>query len=137
MRHSDYRGLEKNAQAFHEEYDGHTARSVDEHYNIPFSPNSSSEFLTDSSSRQQQQHSLFSFVAPKQKKKKKPKDSAVADKLDEEDDLGPIEEKPPKQTRGRLPSREYSDIQFEMEPEEDAASSVDQGKFPPFRQTIE
>jgi hypothetical protein len=127
MRHSDFRGLEKNAQTFDEEFEGLSARSVDDHYNYPFSPNSSSEFLTDGSSRQQQ-HSLFSFVAPKQKKKKKNKDSAAANKLEEEAELPIVEEKPP-QTRGRLQSREYSDIQFDMEPEDDKGKSKNEGKL--------
>lgn len=119
MRHSDFRGMEKNAQAYDEEFEGSAARSVDDHYNVPFSPNSSSEFLTDGSSRQQ--HSLFSFVATKQpkKKNKKPKGSATTTTLAEAD-LATIEEKPQIQTRGRLPSRDYADIQFEMEPDEDA-----------------
>jgi len=127
MRHSDFRGLEKNAQTFDEEFEGLSARSVDDHYNYPFSPNSSSEFLTDGSSRQQQ-HPLFSFVAPKQKKKKKNKDSAAANKLDEEE-LPIVEEKPIPQIRGRLQSREYSDIQFDMEPEDDRGKSKNEGKL--------
>jgi hypothetical protein len=120
MRHSDFRGMEKNAQAYDEEYEGSTARSVDEHYNVPFSPNSSSEFLTDGPSRQQ--HSLFSFVAKKEpkKKNKKPKGSATTTTLTEQEDLATIEERPQMQTRGRLPSREYADTQFEMEPDEDS-----------------
>jgi hypothetical protein len=128
MRHSDFRGLEKNAQAYDEEYEGLSARSVDDHYNMPFSPNSSSEFMADSSSRQEQ-HTLFSFVAPtKQKKKKKPKDSVATSKLEEEDDLSTIEEKPP-QTRAPARSREYSDIQFEMEPEDYSGRSGNEGKY--------
>jgi hypothetical protein len=81
MRHSDYRGLEKDAQALNEEYQGALARSVDDHYNYPFSPNSSSEFLTDSANRQE--HSLFSFVAPKSKKSKtkKNKNSTTFSKI--------------------------------------------------------
>jgi elongation factor 1 alpha-like protein len=118
MRHADYRNLEKNAKVYDDEYEGLSARSVDDHYNMPLSPNSSNEFMAPSSRGQGQQHSLFTFVAPtKQKKKKKPKDSVGASKLDEEEDLSTIEEKPP-QIRGRFGSREYSDIQFEMEPED-------------------
>lgn len=125
MRHSDFRGLEKNAQAFDDEYEGLSARSVDDHYNYPFSPNSSSEFLTDSSSRQE--HSLVSFVAPKQKKKKKNKDTNISQRLDEED-LSTVEETP-KQNRGRLTSREYSDIQFDMEPEDDIRKPITESKL--------
>jgi hypothetical protein len=126
MRHSDFRGLEKNAQTFDEEYEGLSGRSVDDHYNCPFSPNSSSEFLTDGSSRQQQ-HSLFAFVAPKPKKNKKNKNVTVATKLDEEE-LPTVEEKP-RQSRGRLTSREYSDIQFDMEPEDEIRKSTNEGKI--------
>jgi hypothetical protein len=130
MRHSDFRGLEKNAQEFDEEYEGLSARSVDDHYD-PLSPNTSSEFLTDTSSRKQQ-HSIFSFVATKQNKKKKNKDVAAANKFDE-DELPTVEENPP-QTRGRLISREYSDIQFDMEPEDDMRRSTNQGKLYLFSQ---
>lgn len=127
MRHSDFRGLEKNAQTFDEEYEGLSARSVDDHYNYPFSPNSSSEFLTDSSSRQQE-HALGAFVATKQNKKKKKRgDTSAANKLDEEE--LPTVEEIPKQTRGRLASREYSDIQFDMEPEDDLIKSTTEGKL--------
>ena len=117
MRHSDYRGLEKNAQTWDEEYQGLQARSVDDHYNYPFSPNSSGEFLNDGTSRQE--HSLVSFVAPKKSKSKKKnnKDSATINKVVEEEPPT-LEEKLP-QTRGRLVSREYNDIQFDMEPEDD------------------
>ena len=131
MRHSDFRGMEKNAQAYDEEFEGSAARSVDEHYNVPFSPNSSSEFLTDGPSRQQ--HSLFTFVANKQpKKKKKPKGSATTTKLTEQEDLATIEERPQIQTRGRLPSRDYADIQFEMEPDEEIERSNNAGRFSSF-----
>ncbi|CAF5047866.1 unnamed protein product [Rotaria sp. Silwood1] len=67
MRHSDFRGLEKNAQTLDEEYDGVLARSVDDHYNYPVSPISHGEFMGDGSTRNE--HSLFAFVAPKQKKR--------------------------------------------------------------------
>lgn len=128
MRHSDFRGMEKNAQAYDEEFEGSAARSVDEHYNVPFSPNSSSEFLTEGPSRQQ--HSLFSFVANKKpKNKKKQKGSATTTKLAGDEDLETIEEKPQIQTRGRLPSRDNVDIQFEMEPDEDIDRSNNAGRF--------
>lgn len=117
MRHSDFRGMEKNAQAYDEEFEGSMARSVDEHTNVPFSPNSSSEFITDGSERQQQ-HSLFAFVSNKPKQKKKTKGSSTMPKSVQED-LATIEEKPHIQTRGRLPSREYADIQFDMDPDDD------------------
>ncbi|CAF0952948.1 unnamed protein product [Adineta steineri] len=116
MRHSDYRGLEKNAHAFDEEYEGLSARSVDEHnYSYPFSPNSSGEFMTDTSNKQE--HSLLAFVAPKSKNKKKNKDTSTVNKVVEEPSN--FDDKIP-QTRGRGDAaRPYSDFQFEMEPEDD------------------
>ncbi|UJR31540.1 hypothetical protein I4U23_019028 [Adineta vaga] len=130
MRHSDYRGLEKNAQAFDDEYEGFSARSVDDHYNYPFSPNSSGEFMTESTERQQ--HSLLTFVQPKSKNKKdkKNKDTSTVNKLVEEPSN--IQEKTP-QNRGRLTSREYSDIQFDMEPEDDLR--IPSNKMTPSRPT--
>ena len=124
MRHSDYRGMEKKAQTLDEEYQGSTARSVDDHYSYPFSPNSSGEYMTDSSNRQE--HSLFAFVAskPKKSKKKNTKNTTMDNKLDEEEDF----EEKPKQTRGRLVSRGSSDIQFDMEPDDDLTGSKNESK---------
>ena len=126
MRHSDYRGLEKNAQTYDDEYEGYSARSVDDHYNYPFSPNSSGEFMTDSSERQQQ-HSLSAFVQPKPKNKKdkKSKDTSTVNKLVEEPSN--IKEKTP-QNRGRLTSRDYYDTQFDMEPEDDLKKASNASK---------
>lgn len=134
MRHSDFRGMEKNAQAYDEEYEGSIARSVDDHYNGPFSPNSSSEFLTDGTERQQQ-HSLFSFVSTKPKQKKKTKGSSTTQKSVQED-LATIEEKPHVQTRGRLPSREFADTQFDMEPDDDNEKPFNAGMISLFRYEI-
>lgn len=128
MRHSDYRGMEKNAQAFDDEYEGFSARSVDDHYNYPFSPNSSGEFMTESTERQQ--HSLSSFVAtkPKNKKDKKNKDTSTVSKVIEEP--AEFNERTPQpQLRGRLASREYSDTQFDMEPDDNASRFPNQGEF--------
>jgi hypothetical protein len=127
MRHSDYRGLEKDAHVIDEEYDGMAARSVDDHYNYPVSPNSSGEFMTHGSNRQE--HSLFTFVAPKIKKPKtkKNKNSTTVNKVDEEEPTT-FEEKP-KPNRGRLASRESSDIQFDMEPEDYITGSRNEGKL--------
>jgi hypothetical protein len=124
MRHSDYRGLEKNAHTLDEEYQGLSARSVDDHYNYPFSPNSSGEFMPDTSNRQE--HSLVSFAVSKPKKKKKTnKDTFNVNKVVEEEPI--IFEEKTKQIRGRLPSRD--DTQFDMEPEDDLGSSTTQGKL--------
>jgi hypothetical protein len=124
MRHSDYRGLEKNAQVLDEEYEGLSARSVDDHYNIPFSPNSSSDFMNDSNNRQE--HSLFSFVAPKKSKAKKKNNKDNVNKVVEEDS-STLEDKP-QPARGRLVSREYNDFLFDMEAEDDFSESKNKGK---------
>jgi hypothetical protein len=115
MRHSDIRGLEKNAQVLDDEYEGLFARSIDDHYHVPFSPNSSNEYMNDRST--QQEHSLFTFVAEKAKKSKKKNSSSTntTNNLVEEES-SVIDDKPTK-IRGRLVSREYTDIQFDMEPE--------------------
>lgn len=133
MRHSDYRGLEKSVREIDEDFEGSTARSVDDHYGVPFSPNSSNEFLTDNANRSQT--SLLSFVSTKssQKDKKKKKNnnnknSFASTKVDEEDPSF-VEEEPPAQIRGRLPSRDYGDTQFDMEPDDDLKLPPNQCKF--------
>ena len=126
MRHSDYRGLEKNAQAFDEEYEGVSARSVDDHYNYPFSPNSSNELMNDSATGRQE-HSLFSFVAPKKpKSKKKNKDTAAVNKVLEEEPSS-LFEFSTQSPRGRLPSRDFDDTQFVMESDDDLRKPMNEG----------
>ena len=127
MRHSDCRGLEKDAKLYDDEYSGLTARSVDDHYNSPLSPISSSEFFTDSSNRQE--HSLMHFIAPKKtkSKKKNTRESSTVSKVEEEESTQ-AEVRPTAQTRGRLPSREFSDTQFDMEPDDEIGRPLNQGE---------
>ena len=128
MRHSDYRGLEKNAQAYDEEYEGVSARSVDDHYNYPFSPNSSNELMNDSATGRQE-HSLFSFVAtkkPKPKKKNKDTAAAAVNKVLEEEP-SPLFEFQTQSPRGRLPSRDFDDTQFVMESDDDLRRPMNEG----------
>ncbi|CAF4991604.1 unnamed protein product [Rotaria sp. Silwood1] len=128
MRHSDFRGLEKNAQTLDEEYDGVLARSVDDHYNYPVSPISHGEFMADGSTRNE--HSLFAFVAPKQKKdrkSKKNKGTSIVNKVVEEETTIIQEDLQP--TRGRITTREDFDIQFDMEPEDDIRKSKKEAKL--------
>lgn len=125
MRHSDFRGLEKDAHTLDEEYQGLSARSVDDHYNYPFSPNSSGEFIADTSTRQE--HSLVSFAVSKPKQKKKTnKETPTANKLVEEESSSPVQDKT-QRNRGRLASREFSDIQFDMEPEDNIRQRTNEG----------
>ncbi|CAF1576324.1 unnamed protein product [Rotaria magnacalcarata] len=121
MRHSAFHGIEKTAQTIDEEYEGLQARSVDDHYNYPFSPNTSDEFLTDASNRKE--HSLFTFVSSKTKqdKNKKRKDKTSANKVVEEAPAICEDVLPP--TRGRLTSRDELDTQFDMDTEDDKARS--------------
>lgn len=116
MRHSEVRGMEKKVQTLNEDYQGALASSVDDHYNYPYSPNTSDEFMFDRN--RQQEHSLISFVAaPKsgQKKKKKDKNTANTSSVVEEESANVEEDS--RQNRGRLSSREFFDTQFDMEPD--------------------
>ena len=127
MRHSDCRGLEKSAQVFNDEYDGLSARSIDDPYHSPLSPISSSEFFPDTSNRQE--HSLLHYIAPKKvkSKKKNARESTNVNKVVEEE-ASQLEERAAVQTRGRLTSREFADIQFEMEPEDEIERPLNEGE---------
>ena len=129
MRHSDCRGLEKDAKLYDDEFSGLTARSVDDHYNSPLSPISSSEFFKDSSNSNNQEHSLMHFIAPKKtkSKKKNARESSAVTKVEEEESTQ-VEERPTVQKRGRLPSREFSDTQFDMEPDDEIGRPLNQGE---------
>lgn len=123
MRHADVRGLTKARHELDDDYDGFAARSVDDSYHTPYSPNSSSEYM-DASGTGRQEHSLFTFVQPKKTQSKKNKNKNNPNqvtKVVEEEAM--FYEESPSQTRGRLPSREYGDFQFEMEPEENIRST--------------
>lgn len=128
MRHAEVRGLAKDRQELDDDYAGVYGRSVDDSYNAPYSPNSSSEYMNESA--RSQQHSLFSFVAPKktQGKKNKNKDNNnQTTKVVEEESIVYEEKLVPQ--RGRISSREYSDIQFDMETDDDARRvSVNEGE---------
>ncbi|CAF1299055.1 unnamed protein product [Rotaria sordida] len=122
MRHSDFRGMEKNAQTLDEEYDGLSARSVDDHYNYPLSPSVHGEFMADGTNRKE--HSLHAFVAPKQnknRKNKKNKGTSIVNKVVEEE--LPVVQEDPQRTRGRKILRDDFDTQFDMEPDDDIERS--------------
>lgn len=118
MRHAEVRGLAKDRPELEDDYDGVYARSVDDPYNGPYSPNSSTEYMNETAASRQ--HSLVAFVAPKktQGKKNKNKDNNnQVTKVVEEESI--VYEENPVQQRGRFPSREYSDFQFDMENDDD------------------
>ena len=128
MRHAEVRGLAKDRQKIVEDYTGVYGRSVEDSCNVPYSPNSSSEYMNETAATRQ--HSLSLFVAPKKTKGKKNKNkdnnNQVTNVVEEE---SMVYEEKPVQQRGRIPSREYSDFQFEMETDDDVQRvSVNEGE---------
>ena len=127
MRHADYRGLEKNARTIDDEYQGLSARSIDDPSYYPLSPSTSDHFMIDGSGRRE--HSLSSFVAIRPKRKGKNNKSTATTNKSVEGELVAFEENEKDQrTRGRLTSRESLDTQFDMEPDGDTRNSKIEGK---------
>ena len=128
MRHSEVRSLAKARQELDEDYDGILARSVDDSYNTPYSPNSSSEYMNESTASRE--HSLVAFFAPKKTQGKKNKNKDTNNQVTKvvEEDFSINEEKHVQQ-RGRFPSRDYADTVFDMEPEDDTQrTTINDGK---------
>lgn len=122
MRHTDFHGLEKSAKILDDDYTGVSGRSVDDHYNYPYSPNTSDEFIVDGSNRTQ--HSLFTFIAPKpkakqEKTKKKNKAKNTIQNVEEED-------LPPNK---HVVSSEFFDTQFDMDTDDSRIKPTTEGKF--------
>lgn len=119
MRHTVVRGLEKNARIIDDEYEGAFARSVDDNSGSIYSPNSSGEFFPETRGRQQE-HTLASFISMKtSEKSKKKSNKGTKEEKSSQQQMSAASNQLYHQPRGRLPSREMMDTQFEIDDDDD------------------